>query len=336
MFQWLIEVEIVAHDRELGSSEARAIVRKAFEEFGPPHATEADAKAWIRRAELATPGPDRLASPPVRTRTITVIEGLDDEPAEVASLPAAATAPARRERPRCPHCEKVVTDKATVAGETVAHDGSTWHRACFAELSPATQADIAGTAAPVVEQVPAEVANAPAEPIPMVAAGVGEARHAELAALVHMTTCAVCRQAKPTRAPWRHVADVGPVCADCNAAHGVPIKNSEPAPSPDGPIDPGPDTPDAPPVVAAAELSPAADLAAAVATPRSSTEPTVDVRGEVLEVFDGKAWYWQKYQRADTAEKTARKAMELITTGGNLGGVTVMMKAGRAPALKEA
>lgn len=158
-------------------------------------------------------------------------------------------------------------------------------------------------------------------------------------------------------------------CVTCGAAPGSPhkpgCKSATPAPAPvpveavasadDSPAPTVAETLEATPAPAAVEPPPApvappapavrlvppptvtepvADVAAAIGA-TAPTGPRVELAGNIVEVFDGAAWFWQRFQTATTAERTARKANDAIesdSTGMALRGILVMLRPGRAPA----
>ena len=261
MFQWFVEIEIPN--------------TRTLEAFGPEHADEATAKAWIRKAALASSGPYRLAGPPVRTRTVVVLEGLDDE---VETVAGPSTAESKRKR----------RTKAEIEAEEMAAEqaANATARQAKADALAAEQAENDASRA-AIRAVYLEPA-----PIPMVAAGVGEAGYAALEAL-----------GKP--------AD--PVDDDACTDERGPL----------------------PPALAASGMAEAMGIVTSTA---AAAGPSVDVRGVLVELCDGSAWHWQKFQTPTTAERTAKKAQEAIDCDDpvemakQLRGIVTMLKRGRIPA----
>ena len=255
MFQWLVEVSIPGQ-RQLGSALVEEI--RAFEPFGPAHPDDATAKTWIRKADLASSGPYRLAGPPVRTRTVVVLEGLDDGPAEAK---ASTEPPARRRR-----------TKAEIEADTAA-----------------AQADPPEVRAAIRDAYLAPAGDTPAPPaLELVIA-----------------------------AP----ADLAPVDDDETDYNADDACTDE-----RGPL---------PPALAASGMAEAMGIVPSTA---AATGPSVDVRGVLVELFDGSAWHWQKFQTPTTAERTAKKAQEAIDCNDpvemakQLRGIVTMLKRGRIPA----
>lgn len=344
MWQWLIEVVEKIEERALGEASARVTVRRAWREFGPEHDTRPAAKNWLKSCEEDPEQPPlepdsryRLAERVLLTRSITVIEGLDDDPAELFAPPARqgseAPAPVLEQKRKRRTKAEIEADNAAAAAQGQGQG----------------QAKQLDAVAPAAAVAPERIERAEDE----------------------VKLCAHCEEPlhgdvlKSDDSSTWHLRCFGDLSQELQLEikrTGFSIFNSgiaapritvaavaaEPSPpfdpdGPDGPIDPGPDSPaaqipeeqglpfDAAPAPAAAlPESPADQLAAQLAA--DPTAPTVNLEGLTLEVFDGKAWYWQRYQLAATAEKMARKLGELIETAAPLGPVLLTMKSGRAPA----
>lgn len=257
MFQWFREIEVTANGQAI----------RAFVPFGDGHPDAATAKAWIRKIDFPDAGQFRLAGPPVRTRTVIVIDGLDDD--EAAPAPAAADGQAaeakRRGRP-----PKLAAVPTPAAEATVADSTTTGIAEAQAEAAPELSPELE--------------------------------REIETAACSGESPAALCRR------------DGGPLLEDEPfTAAGVPTAEATPAAAP----------------------APAATVAEAIGA-APETGPRVELDGQVLELHDGRAWFWQKFQTATTAERTARKAQEAIDAGGDamatsLRGIAVMLKPGRRP-----
>ncbi len=323
MFQWLIEVTIEGQ-RELGSHQIKSV--KAWADHGPEHDDKPAAKAWLRRCEVDDSMPQftagarlRLAERPLLTRTIVVIEGLDDDESEPAKGPrkkrgqvpdagvtqeqhaairaaAAVEPPPAATRPCECGAHRLRFDQAQIViGEETHLDGG---KSCY-RMAPdgvgGRNIRVRATPIPpVTSTAPAAATSGQAEPArpvfvpePEAAVANDEVGAGEAAALAD---------------------DAGEEVLD-----RVPLPPSQ-----------DDDGAPAPPSVAAsiaAELPPSG--------------PHAELVGKVVEVFDGNAWFWQRYQTENVAGRTFKAVNDAIEQGSTAeqlsGKFTVFMKEGRAP-----
>lgn len=294
MFQWFIEVEIVSLERGVGETQQHATPRTMMEAYGPSHSSDGEAKAWIRRAELASTGPYRLAGPPVRTRTIVVLEGLDDDETPAAATATQAEVEGKRKR-------RGKGDLAVVPAATI--DPNNGHGAAdgFGGEDPphapsVRRADDLLT----LKTVPFRPEEYSVSDLMILADDTGNTED--------------IREAAANEIGRRQTADRARMAAQVSAK----VDAANPAMT-----------------QRAAEQEATTGIVEGVAIgPIGALVPCVDLRGLVLELFTGEAWYWQKYQTAGVAEKTAKRLQEMIESGADakgLRGLAVMMKPGRAP-----
>ena len=382
MWQWLKLFES-PRQRELNELAPKPGMLRLWADFGPAHDTRAEAKAWLKSCEEDSELPSlepgsryRLAERELLTRSITVVEGLEDDPIEVLAPPARqgseAPAPAlEQKRKRRTKAEIEADNTAAAAGDTPAFcckchgglygdvwvgGGHAWHNLCFAELDVATQR--ANMAAGVKlrnsgKQDPMDAKITRANPPNCTGCNIGilgdtfvvdgkswhkhcfdkvAAIAAGDQAAVDGELCAHCKDpigdSKVERigtSAWHldcwaelspgvqaELAD-SPASESLATVEAVEVSLPPPAPPP----------------------APAEELAAALAP--VPTAPHVTLDGLIFEVFDGNAWYWQRYQVPASAEKMAKKVAELLEAGataepGKLQSILLTLKSGRAPA----
>lgn len=304
MFQWLIEITLTPGGN-----------RKVWAEHGPEHDDKPTAKAWLRRCEVDDSMPQltagarlRLAERPLLTRTIVVIEGLDDDEGD-----ASATVKGPRKK----------RGQAPDAGVTQ-------------EQHNAIRQAAAGIETPASPAALPPAATRPCE------CGAHRLRfdQAEIAVgdEMHLDGGKSCYRLAPQGVGGRMIrVKIGdpvppPITVAPEYAAAVAADDGTDDEGDEGEAE----TLDRPPLppsqddAAGEGAPPPPSVAAAIAADVLPDAPTAKLTGKIVEIFDGNEWFWQRYQTENVAGRTFKAINDAIEQGNTAeqlsGKFTVFMK----------